>query len=62
MDAADLAIVKEALEHNARQRLTAELDDDELEHGDFEGAYDRLIESSREALEALRRIIAAAPH
>lgn len=40
----------EALQDIARQRLTSEMDDDQAEHADYEGAYDIIVGIARKAL------------
>ena len=42
----------EALREFAKQRRTTEMDEDENEHADFEGAYDAFIDKARAVLTA----------
>ena len=43
-------VLREALEDIAKQKLQSELDEEQLEHGDFYGAYDAIVGVARAAL------------
>lgn len=42
--------MKAVLDALVKQRLTAEMDEDQREHADYEGAYNHIVTLAREAL------------